>query len=361
MVCAVCCFAYCRILVLKDGKIVEQGTHKELLAHNGVFAAMWANQVSAEDTALSVVEGLAKKEGVVEGYDVDAIKPSITSQVVSPAAMNEQFKLADTDENSEQRLDGLPDLMKSEAGLQEAITQAPEILSDEPAPMNESEANDAPIVPTSTSYAAAAAAPPGDNAAITHHIPSVQPFPSSTAPTVAPDAPVAFPISGDDTTSQHTASVAEGSVTVSADQSTRATSPSGPSVTFGAGVNTPPRSSTPDIGGGESGSEPGKRKRTASQNFQRFARRISIGQIMPKRSGSTTSIPVASAQSPGKSESGRPSIGATERARSESRMSFRRTDSGSPASSIAGVGEGDGKKGKKEDKDKFRKGSSTGK
>jgi len=33
------------ILVLKDGQIIERGSHKELLARGGVFAAMWADQI----------------------------------------------------------------------------------------------------------------------------------------------------------------------------------------------------------------------------------------------------------------------------------------------------------------------------
>lgn len=33
-----------RIVVLEDGQIVEQGSHRELLAHNGVYAGLWAHQ-----------------------------------------------------------------------------------------------------------------------------------------------------------------------------------------------------------------------------------------------------------------------------------------------------------------------------
>lgn len=29
------------ILVFKDGKIIERGTHTELLALNGIYASMW--------------------------------------------------------------------------------------------------------------------------------------------------------------------------------------------------------------------------------------------------------------------------------------------------------------------------------
>ena len=52
-------------MVLKDGQIVEQGSHKELLAQDGVFATMWADQISANgDPSVSIG---SKREGV-SGY-----------------------------------------------------------------------------------------------------------------------------------------------------------------------------------------------------------------------------------------------------------------------------------------------------
>ena len=33
-----------RILVMDDGRIIEQGSHAELLAAGGVYAALWAHQ-----------------------------------------------------------------------------------------------------------------------------------------------------------------------------------------------------------------------------------------------------------------------------------------------------------------------------
>ncbi|KAG1727623.1 P-loop containing nucleoside triphosphate hydrolase protein [Suillus lakei] len=37
------------IMILKDGQIVEQGSHRELLELNGLFASMWADQISASE------------------------------------------------------------------------------------------------------------------------------------------------------------------------------------------------------------------------------------------------------------------------------------------------------------------------
>jgi ABC-type transport system involved in cytochrome bd biosynthesis fused ATPase/permease subunit len=33
-----------RLVVLEHGHIVEQGSHEELLAHGGIYAALWARQ-----------------------------------------------------------------------------------------------------------------------------------------------------------------------------------------------------------------------------------------------------------------------------------------------------------------------------
>lgn len=60
------------ILVLKDGQIVEQGSHRDLLAKDGIFASMWADQISAsDDPAISIGNSSTKKE--VSGYSADPL------------------------------------------------------------------------------------------------------------------------------------------------------------------------------------------------------------------------------------------------------------------------------------------------
>lgn len=53
-------------MVLKDGRIVEQGSHRELLELNGLFASMWADQISASEDPKAPA-----------GYDVDDDAPVV--------------------------------------------------------------------------------------------------------------------------------------------------------------------------------------------------------------------------------------------------------------------------------------------
>jgi ATP-binding cassette, subfamily B, heavy metal transporter len=47
------------ILVLKDGLIAERGTHRELLALNGEYAAMWNKQREAAEAQARLEEAMA--------------------------------------------------------------------------------------------------------------------------------------------------------------------------------------------------------------------------------------------------------------------------------------------------------------
>ncbi|KAG0708291.1 P-loop containing nucleoside triphosphate hydrolase protein [Suillus ampliporus] len=70
------------IMVLKDGRIVEQGSHKELLELNSLFASMWADQISAsEDPKVS--------PGYDVGVDDDAPVVDITESETRSMAVVE--------------------------------------------------------------------------------------------------------------------------------------------------------------------------------------------------------------------------------------------------------------------------------
>ena len=47
-----------QILVLDDGRVIERGTHDELLDQGGVYAAMWQRQVMEDEDFASPVEEL---------------------------------------------------------------------------------------------------------------------------------------------------------------------------------------------------------------------------------------------------------------------------------------------------------------
>ncbi|KAF7782451.1 hypothetical protein Agabi119p4_1827 [Agaricus bisporus var. burnettii] len=214
------------ILVLKEGQVVEQGTFKELLAYDGLFASMWADQVSAtEDPAVSLAAGSVDRGVVLENSEDDErpvqeqiskdafIIPSQGSHIVpSPKPLS------------------VVDLPSSESALQKddiaKTTEGVSFPSAEPYDVSEDRTT-------------AAEAPP-------------QPDVSSP--------PLAFPTSPEPERDDQGSSIRVA-----------------PAVTFGAEVNSS-RIGTPDLD-----SEP-KRKRISSQNFQRLARRISVSA---KRQGSS--------------------------------------------------------------------------
>lgn len=219
------------ILVLKDGQIVEQGSHKELLALDGIFASMWADQVSSDDPVHSVEDTSMKRE--VSGYVVEAPEPIAaedgkhdTTSIV-PDFSAAKFSADDVD-----TVPG-PSLAAEVPGEHQGRAEPTAIAF----PMSEIDASDAQPVTSDSTDVLASSAP-------------IKPLTSSTTEEQPPPEPVAAPTQG-------------------------------PAVTFGEGVN-PPRTGTPDPE-----SEP-KRKRISSQNFQRLARRISI---TTRRQSSSSILP----------------------------------------------------------------------
>lgn len=176
-------------MVLKDGQIIEQGSHKELLAQDGVFATMWADQISASGDAPGSISGQSIKKEAIVGYLQDQTDAASVAEV--DAAEGEglsapQERAADT------------------------FVATPEAI---PAALEPTEAEEAPPVPTKEPIA----------------FPSEEPAPEST-----PAPPLAFPTS--DSASQRALSERIPSQTVGG-------------ITFGDTVNSPPsRTGTPEPG-----------------------------------------------------------------------------------------------------------------
>lgn len=248
-----------RILVLKEGQIVESGSFRELLLSNGVFASMWADQVSAdEEVQVPDVRGLQKE---VAGYAVEDVEAKTEEPVVAKAPEStEETYPGDQDPFT----DPFPTEPTGVNSSDNKITESPKAadfeLSKEETEELEESAEPSPVEeispkPESTqehhlSYAEAAATavvPTPDETL------APAPFPSTEdAPT--PVAPIAFPSSRQPDTPP---------------ESQTPTSPVG--VTFSPGTATPPsRSGTPDPEGKY------KRIRKTSQNIQKFARTLSL-------------------------------------------------------------------------------------
>jgi ATP-binding cassette subfamily B multidrug efflux pump len=51
-----------RLIVMDDGRIIEQGTHTELLAKNGIYARLWHHQSGGF---------LGEDQGIAEAMDQD--------------------------------------------------------------------------------------------------------------------------------------------------------------------------------------------------------------------------------------------------------------------------------------------------
>jgi len=327
------------ILVLKDGQIIEQGTHAELLAIDGVFASMWADQVSASDTASS------HKKDLVTGYSLDQDdEPEVKTEVdtaedggaVEPeaTAATELLDVGDVQVPTEQLTES-PQMVVDDVQPTETSEEPPAVEDARPTeleavPVAFPTSNETPITFPSGDGPGAVAFPTSDDAA------PVEPSESDSATPVAfpasdSPAPIAFPDSKD-TASEHSPSLAE-----------RAQSP--PAVTF-QHLATPPRSGTPDP------EQDGKRRRTLStQGIQRLARRISISGRRQGSSGSILADVVAGLKRENTSASKDESTG-----RGESSVT-REVSRDSPAASVQSeVVKSKSKKDKKDKKDRRKSG-----
>lgn len=233
--------------MLRDGQIIESGSHRDLLTSNGAFAAMWAEQISADDESQDVKDIIAESSKRAESAidHTEQINLPITDSpppVVHQTIPVDEEILAD------------PGKGKAVEAETTEVTAEPEIQTE---PVNEATFADAI---SSDPEPVEAKAPSEKTPSVKETPPTQITFPGQ----------IAFP----------------GSTGPEDDSSMRrGTSFDGPSptpgVTFEAGVN-PSRSETPD----PDFKEP-KKKLMSSQNFQRLARRISIGN-RKQSSGTTT-------------------------------------------------------------------------
>ncbi|TFK44564.1 hypothetical protein BDQ12DRAFT_717702 [Crucibulum laeve] len=298
------------ILVLKDGQIVEQGSHKELLAHDGIFASMWADQISSTgEVAVSLDGSSTKKEP--SGYNVEpsdhvqseTLDQAFPSLTVSQSAVDITHASGNGNEASLASVDALATEAES--------TKKPEVNEEQP-----NVQSTAPITFPSSEE------PETGNSIISE--PTVA-SPVASEDVVSPPSesiPLQFPTSDDASSIQQPQRVLS------------------PAVTFGANVNSPPRTGTPDPD-----AEP-KRKRISSQNFQRLARRISL---TTRRQSSSSIIP-------GLKRDQSPRVSTDDGSvRAES---SRGETNDSPSGSVKGDDKTKSKKDKKKDKkDKSLKGS----
>ncbi|THH03982.1 hypothetical protein EW145_g5852 [Phellinidium pouzarii] len=242
------------ILVLKDGQIVEQGSHRELLENDGVFASMWADQIRAEEPQFS---SFNKQE--VSGYAVEPAK----------AADAEVPKTGTTESEPEP----VPEPANHEEDI--SVQAAPRSEEQETAVHAETESKEGTTEP---SFAAIAAQESAADAPVVEY---------ASAPSTSSDAPVAFPSSGPVAFPSEVVSFPSYDESPEPEREPGSTTPSAPvptGVTFDESVQFPAsRSGTPDPS-----ADPVKRKRTASQNFQRFARRVSL---VGRRQGSIPPLP----------------------------------------------------------------------
>jgi ATP-binding cassette subfamily B (MDR/TAP) protein 6 len=260
-------------LVLKDGQIVEQGSHAELLALDGVFASMWANQITTSGDEPLTGKALAVPEPEVTGY---LAEPDFTTEVAEVEAVADEGGLTSV----EAILDDVavefpqPDVDVTPAEAPQTEGDAAELPPAVPDPENATPIAFPVPEPAAAPVAFPASEPTVAPVAFPASEPTVAPvaFPASESSPSLPTSPLAaqplvFPVADD-------ASVAEPEATASG---------AAPGVTFDPALTSPTTSPDPDA-------EP-KRKRISSQNFQRLARKISLTtRRSGSGSGSTSSI-----------------------------------------------------------------------
>jgi hypothetical protein len=156
------------IIVLRDGQIIEQGTHRELLAKDGIFASMWADQISASGE-LAVFPGGASKGA--SGYRVDT-EPATLSALTSEGT--QLVDMPTTEEPAEGGPSALVSLPSAAAGHEDIYVHARPTAIGFPTPDNSSSrrASSIRIAPGSHSRSDSNSAPAVTFGAGVHSSPS---------------------------------------------------------------------------------------------------------------------------------------------------------------------------------------------
>ena len=279
------------ILVLKDGQIVEQGNLKKLLAIDGIFASMWADQVaSTEDPVLSTSGTTVKNE--VSGYIVDPEETTQEETRQEETGQEETRQEETRQEETRQEETKLDETRLEETGQgetrQEETSQDdtkqdetkrenPRDIAQTLTPMTVpvslvAESTDVPVKEEQMKVDVPLAVAAREENSLSQPEPVGNVDTSSTEPII----PVSVDLQPSVTTVEFP------TTSTPQPEMRRSDSPVNfsPAVTFG--ISSPPsRTGTP---GPE---DEGKRKRISSQNFQRLARRISLST---RRQGSISSI-----------------------------------------------------------------------
>ncbi|KAH7108101.1 hypothetical protein BKA62DRAFT_609850 [Auriculariales sp. MPI-PUGE-AT-0066] len=281
------------ILVLKDGQIIEQGNIRELIAKNGSFASMWAEQVKTDEDA----QLFASFSGDIKQEYAESVRapPSIRASVNS-----EGYMLDETVPEEAAALAGNLPSAAVEADATDAMLEPETYRTESPLPMQSSQDQDRTIesgLPATSEYAVSVAeTKPEQDAPASVPVP-IAPESSAKWDDSAPFAasppagatPMSFP-ANDDASVRRSASIAN-SLRPSAH---------GPNISFGPELDREPsrQSGTPD--------EEAKPKRTAAQNLQnlsKFAKRISLGRRVSTALSSSSQVTTPPAVSTPPSES----------------------------------------------------------
>jgi ATP-binding cassette, subfamily B, heavy metal transporter len=76
-----------KILVLDAGRLVEQGTHGELLAKGGLYASLWNRQRQAEKAREQLAEVLAQEGERIKGGRLDSATATNLAEPVPDTAL----------------------------------------------------------------------------------------------------------------------------------------------------------------------------------------------------------------------------------------------------------------------------------